>query len=87
MDKIKVSEITHLMARIRALMDDQEVICATVNNDHYGDVYLHLCDDLFKGLFDEYQISRFDDETDQLSTKINGVKIMCLVDKDDRTTD
>ena len=43
MDKIKIAEITHLMARIRALMDDQEVICATVNNDHYGDVYIICC--------------------------------------------
>lgn len=87
MDKIKITEITHLMARIRALMDDQEVICATVNNEHYGDVYLHLGDDLFKNLFGEYRTARFDDETDQLSTKINGVKVFCLVDKNDRTTD
>ena len=87
MDKIKLTQITHLMARIRALMDDQEVICAMVNNEHYGDVYLHLCSDLFKNIFGEYRTARFDDTTDELSTEINGIKVFCLVDKDDRTTD
>lgn len=87
MDKIKITEITHLMARIRALMDDQYVICAMVDNELYGDAYLHLYAPLFRELFDEYKTTRFDDTTDELSSEINGIKVFCMVDKDDRTTD
>ena len=87
MDKIKISEITHLMARIRALMDEQNVICAMVNNELYGDADLHLYEPLFRELFDEYKTTRFDDTADELSTEINGIKVFCLVDKYDRTTD
>ena len=87
MDKIKIAEITHLMARIRALMDEQNVICAMVNNELYGDAHLHLYAPQFRELFSEYKTTRFDDTTDELSTEINGIKIFCLVDKDDRTTD
>lgn len=87
MDKIKISEITHLMARIRALMDDKNAICAMVNNEWFGEVYLHLYEPLFFELFDEYKTTRFDDTTDELSAEINGIKVFCLVDKDDRTTD
>lgn len=87
MDKIKLTEITHLMGRIKALMDDNEIICATINNDLYGETYLHLFNDLFKQIFNRYETSRFDDTTDVLSTEINGIKVFCLVDKYDRTTD
>ena len=87
MDKIKLTEITHLMGRIKALMDDDGIICATINNDLYGETYLHLSDDLFKQIFNRYETSRFDDTTDELSTEINGIKVFYLVDKDDRTTD
>ena len=87
MDKIKIAEITHLMARIRALMDDKNVICEIVNNERLGEAYLHLYEPLFRELFDEYKTTRFDDTTDELSTEINGIKVFCLVDKDDRTTD
>lgn len=87
MDKIKITEITHLMARIRALMDDKNAICATVNNEWLGAAYLHLYETLFRELFDEYKTTRFDDTTDELSTEINGIKVFCLVDKYDRTTD
>lgn len=87
MDKIKITEITHLMARIRALMDDEDVLSATVNNYIHGGAYVHLFEPLFKRLFDQYETSQFDDTTDELSVKINGVRIFCLVDKDDRTTD
>lgn len=83
MDKIKITEITHLMARIRALMDDQECVCAAVNNNGYGDVYLYLGRDLFKGLFEEYETSRFDDDLDQLSTRINGVNVFCFVERNE----
>lgn len=82
MDKIKLTQITHLMARIRALMDDQNAICAMVNNERYGDAYLHLYAPLFRELFSEYKTARFDDTTDELSTEINGIKVFCLVDKD-----
>ena len=87
MDKIKLTEITHLIGRIKALMDDDGIICATINNDLYGETYLHLSDDLFKQIFNRYETSIFDDTTDELSTEINGIKVFCLVDKDDRTTD
>lgn len=87
MDKIKITEITHLMARIRALMDDKKAICAMVNNEWFGEAYLHLYEPLFRELFDEYKTTRFDDTTDELSTEINGIKVFCLVDKYDRTTD
>ena len=87
MDKIKVSEITHLMARIRSLMDDDNVISARINNKLYGDADLHLYEPLFRELFDEYKTTRFDDTPDELSTENNGIKVFCLVDKDDRTTD
>ena len=87
MDKIKISEITHLMARIRALMDDKNAICAMVNNEWLGAAYLHLHEPLFRELFDEYKTTRFDDTTDELSTEINGIQVFCLVDKYDRTTD
>ena len=87
MDKIKLTEITHLMGRIKALMDDDGIICATINNDLYGETYLHLFNDLFKQIFNRYETSRFDDTTDVLSTEINGIKVFCLVDKYDRTTD
>ena len=87
MDKIKITEITHLMARIRALMDDKKAICAMVNNEWFGSAYLHLYEPLFRELFDEYKTTRFDDTTDELSTEINGIKVFCLVDKYDRTTD
>lgn len=87
MDKIKLTEITHLIGRIKALMDDDGIICATINNDLYGETYLHLSDDLFKQIFNRYETSRFYDTTDELSTEINGIKVFCLVDKDDRTTD
>ena len=82
MDKIKITEITHLMARIRAIMDDKDAICAMVNNERYGGTYLHLYEPLFRELFDEYKTTRFDDTTDELSTEINGIKVFCLVDKD-----
>lgn len=87
MDKIKIAEITHLMARIRALMDDDNVISARISNKLYGDADLHLYEPLFRELFDEYKTTRFDDTTDELSTEINGIKVFCLVDKYDRTTD
>ena len=87
MDKIKITEMTHLMGRIKALMDDDGIICATINNDLYGETYLHLFNDLFKQIFNRYETSRFDDTTDVLSTEINGIKVFCLVDKYDRTTD
>lgn len=87
MDKIKLTQITHLMARIRALMDEQNVICAMVNNELYGDAHLHLYAPQFRELFSEYKTTRFDDTTDELSTEINGIKVFCLVDKYDRTTD
>lgn len=87
MDKIKLTEITHLIGRIKALMDDDGIICATIDNDLYGETYLHLSDDLFKQIFNRYETSEFVLDTDELSTTINGVKVFCLVDKDDRTTD
>ena len=88
MDKIKIAEITHLMARIRSLMDDDNVISARIHNKLYGDSDLHLYETLFRELFDEYKkTTRFDDTMDELSTEINGIKVFCLVDKDDRTTD
>lgn len=87
MDKIKLVEITHLMARIRALMDDKKAICAMVDNDWFGEAYLHLYEPLFRELFDEYKTTQFDDTTNELSTEINGIKVFCLVDKYDRTTD
>ena len=87
MDKIKLTEITHLIGRIKALMDDDGIICATINNDLYGETYLHLSGDLFKQIFNRYETSEFDLDTDELSTTINGVKVFCLVDKDDRATD
>lgn len=87
MDKIKLTEITHLMGRIKALMDDNGIICATINNDLYGETYLHLSDDLFKQIFNRYETSRFDDTANELSVKINGIKVFCLVDKDGRATD
>lgn len=87
MDKIKIAEITHLMVRIRAIMDDKDAICAVVNNERYGETYLHLYEDLFLELFDEYETSQFDLYTDELSVKINGIKVFCLVDKNDRNTD
>lgn len=87
MDKIKITEITHLMARIRSLMDDKNAICATVNNEWIGAAYLQLYEPLFRELFDEYKTKRFDDTTDELSTEINGIQVFCLVDKDDRATD
>lgn len=87
MDKIKIAEITHLMVRIRAIMDDKDAICAVVNNELYGETYLHLYENLFLELFDEYKTTRFDDTTDELSAEINGIKVFCLVDKYDRTTD
>ena len=87
MDKIKIAEITHLMARIRALMDDKNAICAMANSEWFGEASLHLYEPLFRELFDEYKTTRFDDTTDELSTEINGIKVFCLVDKYDRTTD
>ena len=87
MDKIKLVEITHLMGRIRQLMDDKGVISVTVNNYIYGGAYVHLFEDLFKKLFDQYETTEFDDTTDELSVKINGIKVFCLVNKNDRTTD
>lgn len=87
MDKIKISEITHLMARIRALMDDEDALSVTVNNYIHSGAYVHLYETLFKRLFDQYETSEFDLDTDELSTTINGVKVFCLVDKNDRTTD
>ena len=85
MDKNKLTEITHLMGRIKALMDDRDVICAMINNEQYGDTDLHLYEPLFRELFGEYKTARFDDDTDELSTDINGIKVFCLVDKNDRT--
>lgn len=87
MDKIKLVEITHLMGRIRPLMDDEDVLSVTINNYIHGGAYVHLFEDLFKKLFDQYKTTEFDDTTDELSVKINGVRIFCLVDKNDRTTD
>lgn len=87
MVKIKIAEITHLMARIRSLMDDDNVISARIYNKLYGDADLHLYEPLLRELFDEYKTTRFDDTTDELSTEINGIKVFCLVDKDDRATD
>lgn len=81
MDKIKIAEITHLMARIRALMDDQNVICAMVNNELYDDAYLHLYATLFRELFSEYKTAWFSNNMDELSTEINGIKVFCLADK------
>lgn len=85
MDKIKITEITHLMARIRALMDDEDVLSVTINNYIRGGAYVHLFEDLFKKLFDQYETTEFDNTTDELSVKINGIKVFCLVDKNDRT--
>ena len=87
MDEIKISEITHLMARIRSLMDHDDVISAWICNKLYGYADLQLYEPLFRELFDEYKTTRFDDTTDELSAEINGIKVFCLVDKDDRTTD
>ena len=87
MDKIKLTEITHLIGRIKALMDDDGIICATINNDLYGETYLHLSDDLFKQIFNRYETSRFDDTANELSSNIYGVKVFCLVDKDGRAAD
>lgn len=81
MDKIKVTEITHLIGRIKALMDDDGIICATINNDLYGETYLHLAEDFFKQIFNRYETSRFDDTTNELSTEINGIKVFCLADR------
>ena len=82
MDKIKIAEITHLMARIRALMDAEDMISARVNNEGYGETCLHIYKSLFLELFSEYKTARFDDTTDELSTEINGIKVFCLADKD-----
>lgn len=87
MDKIKITEITHLMGRIKALMDDEDVLSVTVNNYIIGEAYVHLSEDLFKKLFDQYETTEFDNTTDELSVKINGIKVFCLVNKNDRTMD
>lgn len=87
MDKIKLTEITHLMGRIRPLMDDEDVLSVTINNYIHGEEYVHLFEDLFKKLFDQYETTEFNNTTNELSVKINGVRIFCLVDKYDRTTD
>lgn len=87
MDKIKLTEITHLIGRIKALMDDEDSLSITVNNYILGNSYVHLPESLFKKIFDQYETSPFDFDVDELSTTINGVKVFCLVNKNDRTTD
>lgn len=80
MDKIKFTHITHLMAQIKWLVDDSFISC-TVNPEGRGQTYVHLRAALFLELFDQYETTPFDKDTEELSTNINGVNVLCLVRK------
>ena len=80
MDKIKLTRITHLMAQIKPLVCDG-FISSTVNAEGMGETYVHLSDELFLELFDRYETAPFYEDTNELSTEINGIKVFCLVDK------
>lgn len=82
MDKIKLTQITHLMAQIKPLVCDGFISC-TVNAKGMGETYVHMSDWLFLELFDRYETTPFYDFADELNTEINGIKVFCLVDKDE----
>ena len=84
MDKIKLAHITHLMAQIKPLVCDG-FISSTVNAEGMGKTYVYLSDELFLKLFDQYETAPFDEVADELSAEVNGIKVFCLVDKDEHT--
>lgn len=87
MDKIKLTQITHLMAQIKGLLSADDDIVCFIDSEQGEIPYIHLTREMFKQLFDTYNTRDFGYGKDESYTEINGVEIMCLVDKDDRTTD
>lgn len=81
MDKIKLTQITHLMAQIKGLLSTDDDLICYIDSEH-GDIsYIHLTREMFKQLFDTYNTRDFGYGKDELYTEINGVEIMCLVNK------
>ena len=87
MDKIKLTQITHLMAQIKGLISTDDDIVCFIDSEQGEIPYIHLTREMFMQLFDTYNTRDFGCGKDESYTEINGVEIMCLVDKDDRTTD
>lgn len=81
MDKIKLTQITHLMAQIKGMLStDDDLICyISIGNEEVP--YIHLLPEAFKQLFDTYNTRDFGLGKNVLYTEINGVEIMCMVDK------
>ena len=85
MDKIKIAEITHLMARIRALMD-YGVIGCTVNAEGMGESDLQLSSRLFRELFEQNGTAHIlDNGWKKLKVEINDVNVVCWEYEDEHT--
>ena len=85
MDKIKITEITHLMARIRELMD-YGVIGCTVNAKGMGESDLQLSSRLFRELFEQNGTAHIlDNGWKKLKIEINGVNVVCWENEDEHT--
>lgn len=82
MDKIKLTQITHHMAQIKGLLSTDDYIVYFIGSEHGEIPYIHLTREMFKQLFDTYNTRDFGYGMDELYTEINGVEIMCLVDKE-----
>ena len=81
MDKIKLTQITHLMAQIKGLLSTDDDLICYIGSEKEEVPYIHLLSVEFKELFDTYNTRDFGFGRNVLYTEINGVEIMCLVDK------
>lgn len=85
MDKIKLTQITHLMAQIKGLLSADDDIVCFIDSEQGEIPYIQLTREMFKQLFDTYNTRDFGYGKNGLYTEINGVEIMCLVNKDEHT--
>lgn len=81
MDKIKLTQITHLMAQIKGMLISDDYLVCFIDSKQGGIPYIHLTREMFKQLFDTYNTRDFGLGKNVLYTEINGVEIMCMVDK------
>ena len=85
MDKIKLAHITHLMAQIKGMLSADDNLICSIGSEPDEVPYIHLLAGAFKQLFDSYNTRDFGFGKIELYTEINGVEIMCLVNKDEYT--
>ena len=83
MDKIKLTQITHLMAQIKGILSSDDDLVCYIGSGKEDVPYIHLLPVEFKELFDTYNTRDFGFGMNVLHAEINGVEIMCLVTKDE----